>query len=108
MSSWVHWEEGAWMVLERGGLVRTLFGKGALGQRIIYSPSETEKVKIEKAWEWCGGWRLVKEVLSGGEHKTLEVRGDAHGAMEVSGDAEEAWEVGDDHVADHMELPLEP
>jgi len=63
-------------------------------------------VKIGKAWEWCGG--LVKEVLWGGEHKTLEVRGDAHGAMEVSGDADEALEVGDDHVADHMELPLEP
>ena len=108
MSSWVHWEEGAWMVLERGGLVRTLFGKGALGQRIIYSPSETEKVKIEKAWEWCGGWRLVKEVLSGGGHKTLEVLGDAHWVVEVSGDVDEALEVGDDHVAGRKELPLEP
>ena len=106
MSSWVHWEEGAGMVLERGGLVRMLFGKEASGQGIIYSPSETEKVKIEKAWEWCGG--LVKEVLSGGEHKTLEVLGDAHWAGEVWGDVDEALEVEDVHVADRMELPLEP
>jgi len=106
MSSWVHWEEGAWMVLERGGLVRTLFGKGALGQRIIYSPSETEKVKIEKAWEWCDG--LVKEVLWGGEHKTLEMLGDAHWVVEVSGDVDEALEVGDDHMAGRKGLPLEP
>jgi len=106
MSSWVHWEEGAGMVLERGGLVRMLFGKEASGQRVIYSPSETEMVKIGKAWEWCGG--LVKEVLSGGGHKTLEVLGDAHWVVEVWGDADEALEVGDDHAADRMELPLEP
>ena len=109
MSSRVHWAEEAVMALERGGLVRMLFGKEALVHGIIYSPSETEKVKIGKAWEWCGGRRLVKEVLSGDEHKTWEVVGDAHWAVEVLGDVDEALEVGDDdHAADRMELPLEP
>jgi len=98
------------MALERGGLVRMLFGKEASGQGITYSPSETEKVKIERVWEWYGGRRLViKEVLSVDEHKTWEVVGDAHWAVEVLEDVDEALEVGDsDHVEDRMELPLEP
>ena len=95
------------MALERCGLVKTLFGNEALVQQgIIYSPSETEKVNIGMASEWGGGRRLVREV--GGGHKALEVLEDAHRAVEVLGDVDGALEVEDDHVADRMELQLEP
>ena len=105
-SSWVRWAEGTLVVLEMCGLVRTLFGSEALGQQgIISSPSETEKVNIGTAWEWCGGQRLVREV--GGVHKALEVLEGAHWAVEVLADVDGALAVEDDHVADRMELQLE-
>ena len=106
MSSWVRLVEEALMVSERGGLVRTLFGREALGQGTTISPWEMEKVNIGTAWAWCGGRRLVKELE--GVHTALEVLQDAHGEVEVLGDVDGALEVEDDHVEDRTELLLEP
>ena len=107
-SNWARWAKGELTVLERRGLVRMLFGNEALGQQgVKYFPSETGKVNIGTAWEWCGDWRLVRE--EGGVHKALEVLEDAHWAVEVLGaDVDGVLEVEDVHVADRTELQLEP
>ena len=63
-------------------------------------------MNIGTAWEWWGGRRLVRE--EGGVHEALEVLEDAHWALEVLADVDGVLEVEDDHVADRMELQLEP